>query len=110
MKEDLSTYNKKLDDIIKNKTIKNKEILLKEILIKIKFFQHERLIHLIVTVFVGISAILFLGFGLLLNNLGIILLFILTLLLFIPYIFHYYYLENGTQSLYNKYFEISNLK
>lgn len=70
---------------------------------KIEFFQHERLVHLIVTFFVGISAInLLIGF-IITENIGLGILFFITILLFIPYIFHYYYLENGIQKLYKIY-------
>jgi len=106
MKNSLQEYNNYLDEVIE-KNIKDKDIL-DEILTQIKFFQHERLVHLIVTFFVGIAAILFLGFALLLDNITMIILFFLCILLFIPYIFHYYYLENGTQSLYKKYFIIKD--
>lgn len=106
MRENLKEYNAYLDEIIERKEIKNKEDLLDEVLTQIKFFQHERLVHLIVTFFEGIGTVLFLGFALLTNNIGMYLLFFLGILLFFPYILHYYYLENGTQSLYKKYFKI----
>ncbi len=106
MKHDLKIYLEKIDNILKKDNIKNQEQVLKDHLIQIKFFQHERLIHLIVTVFVGTIAILFLLFGLLLNNLMLFLLFALTFLLFIPYILHYYFLENGVQKLYHQYWEL----
>ena len=72
----------------------------------ILFFQHERLIHLIVTFFTGIATILFLLGMLYFSNLSLVLLFIITLCLFIPYIFYYYYLENGVQKLYDLYFQL----
>lgn len=106
MRENLKEYNAYLDEIIEKKEIKNKEDLLDEVLTQIKFFQHERLVHLIVTFFEGIGTVLFLGFALLTNNIGMYILFFLGILLFFPYILHYYYLENGTQSLYKKYFKI----
>ena len=106
MRENLKEYNAYLDEIIEKKEIKNKEDLLDEVLTQIKFFQHERLVHLIVTFFEGIGTVLFLGFALLTNNVGMYLLFFLGILLFFPYILHYYYLENGTQRLYKKYFKI----
>lgn len=106
MRENLKDYNMYLDKIISEKNINNKEEILDEILTQIKFFQHERLVHLIVTFFEGIGTILFLGFALLTDNLGMYLLFLVGIILFIPYILHYYYLENGTQALYKKYFKI----
>ncbi len=104
MKLKLNNYICELEDKIKNNKIdKNLD---EEVLTTIQFFQHERFVHLLVTVFVGISCILFLLGTLQFGLSGLLLLFIITLLLFIPYIFHYYYLENGTQKLYDLYFEI----
>lgn len=79
--------------------------LAEEILTEVTFFQHERLIHLIVTVFTGIITILFLLGFLYFENIPLLILFLLTLILFIPYIFHYYFLENGVQKLYDLYWK-----
>ncbi len=98
MKLKLEKYIKKTE-----KDIKNNEVNKDELLVVIKFFQHERLVHLMVTFFVGISSILFLIGFLLVENIYLFVLFLITLCLFIPYIFHYYYLENGTQKLYELY-------
>lgn len=107
MKKELKDYLEKIDNCINNKKI-TKETL-EDHLIRIKLFQHERLIHLIVTVFVGLISVLFLLFGLLLNNLTLFLLFSLTFILFIPYILHYYFLENGVQKLYYQYWQLKKL-
>ena len=104
MKLKLNNYISELEDKIKNNKIEKD--LDKEVLTAIAFFQHERFVHLLVTVFVGISCILFLLGTLQFGIIGLFLLFLITLLLFIPYIFHYYYLENGVQKLYDLYFEI----
>ncbi len=103
MKNDLKLYLKKIDGILKEEKTQYREQTLKEHLLQIKIFQYERLVHLIVTVFVGIISILFLLFGLYLNNIILLILFVGTFLLFIPYIFHYYFLENGVQKLYHQY-------
>lgn len=108
MKHDMKQYLEEIDNILKKEKINEKEKILKEHLIQIKFFQHERLIHLIVTVFVGTLAVLFLLFGLLLSNIMLFILFILTFLLFVPYIFHYYFLENGVQKLYHQYWKLQD--
>ena len=108
MRQKLGDYIKELESKIKSNKIEKD--LDEEVLTKIKFFQHERLIHLIVTFFVGISCILFMLGYLCLDKFEILLLFMLTLMLFIPYIFHYYYLENGVQKLYDLYFDIKNKK
>ena len=102
MKLKLNNYISELEDKLKNNKIEKD--LDKEVLTTIAFFQHERFVHLLVTVFVGISCILFLLGTLQFGIIGLFLLFLITLLLFIPYIFHYYYLENGVQKLYDLYF------
>ena len=94
MKKQINNY---LDEINKNKPSKE------DLLTHISFFHHERLIHLLVTIFTGIIAILLLITNLLIENILILILFILILCLFIPYIFHYYFLENKVQELYKIY-------
>lgn len=106
MKQRLDDYIKELESVIEKKQIKKG--LAEEVLTKIQFIQHERLIHLIVTYFTGISSIIFLIAFLSIGQILLLLLFVLTLCLFVPYIFHYYYLENGTQKLYDIYFQIKN--
>jgi len=64
------------------------------------YFQHERLIHLIVTVLFGLSAIIVFGIFVLSGSLPVLILECLLLVLLVPYIFHYYNLENGVQRLY----------
>ena len=61
MKKYLSEYIKYIDDIIKNGQV-TKEILDTH-LIKITFFQHERLIHLLVTLFYALFTLAFLALG-----------------------------------------------
>ena len=107
MKKSLNETIQELEDKIKKKDISKD--LAQDVLTKIQFFQHERLVHLIVTFFTGISCILFLLGFIALEMIPLLLLFVLTLLLFIPYIFHYYTLENGTQKLYDIYFEIKEM-
>lgn len=102
MKQKINDYIIKLEKEIENKEIKTSQ---EDILTTIKFFQHERLVHLIVTVFAGISTILFLLGFIAFEQLPLLLLFVITICLFIPYIFHYYTLENGVQKLYDIYFQ-----
>ncbi len=72
-------------------------------LTQIAFFAHERLIHLVVTVlFALMTTIVFLyTFG----HFTIPLLLLLTLLmgLLVPYIKHYFLLENSVQDMYEQY-------
>ena len=94
---------KQIKEYLKEK--KKKKVTKEDMLNHISFYQHERLIHLIVTVFVGTIAILFFIAALLLEEVSLLIIFLLLLLLFIPYIFHYYFLENSIQKLYLLYKE-----
>ena len=68
--------------------------------VQIAWLSHERLVHLLVTLFISFVLILAaLGFLLLQNPLfGVMALLLMILVLF--YLFHYYRLENGVQRLY----------
>jgi membrane-bound metal-dependent hydrolase YbcI (DUF457 family) len=63
-------------------------------------FQHERLIHLLVTLFVALFALLAVGWLLLQPSTGAALLAGLLLVLTAAYLLHYFRLENGVQRLY----------
>lgn len=68
---------------------------------QISYFEHERLVHLLVTLFFGLFLLIsFLATIILTDKALILVLDFLFLLLIIPYIFHYYGLENGVQRLY----------
>ena len=75
MKDNLKEYLTDIDNIISNEKNTNLSQIINNHLTQIKFFQHERLVHLIVTVFVGSMTILFLLFGLLTNNIYLYILF-----------------------------------
>ena len=80
----------------------------REHLAQISFFQHERLIHLLVTLAFALmelaSAIATILAPQQLVTLALMLLF---LVLLVPYIVHYYHLENGTQELYAQYDQLA---
>ena len=80
--------------------------LAEKMLVQIQFFQHERLIHLIVTVTFAILTVLSIFAFLALEQIGLLALCILLLVLLVPYIRHYYILENGVQKLYTYYDEL----
>jgi hypothetical protein len=69
----------------------------------IGFFQHERLIHLMVLILVAILTFASFGLYLITHFWLIIVVFALFSALLVPYIFHYYSLENGVQQLYDIY-------
>ena len=79
------------------------EILRQQASMQIAFFQHERLIHLIVTMTFALMTIITLAGICITGYLPLVALMVLLLVLLIPYIRHYYILENGTQTLYRYY-------
>lgn len=87
----------------KNRTKEEREEFLKEMLVQIQFFQHERLIHLIVTVCFALLLMLALIGCYLTPDFGLFALAALFFGLLVPYIKHYYLLENGVQKLYSYY-------
>jgi len=66
----------------------------------IDFMQHERLIHLLVTLAFGICLLITAAMALLAPSQLIFLLMGLLLILFVPYISHYFFLENTVQRWY----------
>lgn len=79
------------------------EVLRQQASLQIAFFQHERLIHLIVTMTFALMTMITLAGICITGYLPLTALMVLLLVLLIPYIRHYYILENGTQTLYRYY-------
>ena len=69
-------------------------------LVKIEFYQHERLIHLIVTALFAVMEMICVATLLATSNLWALALMVMILVLLVPYIGHYYFLENSVQELY----------
>ena len=80
-----------------------KKLLYPKMLQQISFFQHERLVHLIVTMTFAIMAVLSMAAAVTTGSLPLLGLFSAFLVLLVPYIRHYFILENGVQKLYEYY-------
>lgn len=106
MKERITKYLKYMDELL-NRIEAGEEMDLQKILknhmIQIGFFMHERLVHLIVTVLFAIGTFMTIFTYLIVNNVGLLLLALLLIVLLVPYIKHYYLLENGVQKMYKQY-------
>ena len=100
MKEYMKAYIKEIDNYINSNKHKDIDEVIRLHLRKIKFFQHERFIHLMVTLFYGLFAILFTALVLLSKIFVIVALVLYVFLIF--YIFHYFFLENGVQYMYKQ--------
>lgn len=103
MKEYMKDYINKIDEIIKKESVKDLDNIIEEHLIKIKFFMHERLIHLLVTILFALMTTMVFLYTLNNMSIGLFLLLLLFVLLLVPYIFHYYFLENSVQHMYKQY-------
>ena len=68
--------------------------------VQIGFFQHERLIHLLVTMLFALATVITIPFYLATRETVLLILGMLFIALLAPYIVHYFNLENGVQSLY----------
>lgn len=80
-----------------------------ELLQRIAFYQHERLVHLIVTMSFGVFFLISLALTLTMGGWGAAALTILFLGLLIPYIKHYYFLENSVQKMYTYFYKVEKL-
>lgn len=113
MRKRILEYRKYIDELLKKLESGEAEgdiaHIKAEHLVQISFFQHERLIHLIVTVLFAVLEFMALLFVLLTPNIGTILLVIAVLLLLVPYIRHYYLLENEVQKMYVQYDRLEKL-
>lgn len=83
---------------------------LEEHLVQVGFFQHERLIHLIVTVTFALLELLAILLSMIVDSLFTLLLPVVILILLIPYIRHYYILENEVQKMYAQYDRMRRLQ
>lgn len=105
MREYLGDYIKEIDKKIEEKNITEKDI--ENHLIKTEFFQHERLIHLLVTlaygIFLFISVLIFTQIWIFVIVIYIALIFLLF------YVRHYFFLENHVQYLYKQYDQMKNI-
>lgn len=99
MREYLNNYLKETEKLLAKKTILKEDI--EELKTKISFFQHERLIHLIVTLFFSLFALIFMILGVV--SYYFLIIFAILIIFVICYIYHYYFLEKKVQYLYKVY-------
>jgi len=83
----------------------NDEYMLSYHLKQIGFLQHERLVHLMVMLFVIFAVLFFFSLFLLLKNILFLVLFGILLILTLFYVFHYFKLENTVMEWYFVYNE-----
>lgn len=106
MRKYLTEYLKNLEELLSSGAEIDYEDLERSHLIMIQFMQHERLVHFLVTILFALGFFISLAIYLLGDLIMMLPLLILILGLLIPYIAHYYFLENSVQKMYHLHDEI----
>ena len=107
MRKKILKYKAEIDEMLKNppKDIDYAEEERKH-LIQIQFFMHERLVHEIIIVLFALSTILVFIETVRTAEILFAVLLVALLILLVPYIMHYYVLENSVQYMYEQYDEM----
>jgi hypothetical protein len=95
------SYHNEISQLLKinpSKTDWDKELSL--FIVQLRNLQNERLMHLLVMLFVGIATLISLLFTFLYQNLALVLFDISLVFLFIGYLLYYRKLENTVQNAY----------
>ena len=110
MKETMAFVRKYIDEEMQSAPEERTRKGLAEFEKKISFFQHERLIHLIVTFFFALFLLMeiYALFTLPFSYAPVCgVLVVLFFVLVVAYVFHYYFLENSVQQMYKMRDEIT---
>lgn len=110
MKETMAFVRKYIDEEMQSAPEDRTRKVLAEFEKKISFFQHERLIHLIVTFFFALFLLMeiYALFTLPFSYAPVCgVLVVLFFVLVVAYVFHYYFLENSVQQMYKTRDEIT---
>lgn len=112
MKKRILTYRKYIDSLLQSEESHDWSYIKKEHLTQVAFFQHERIVHLIVTITFAILELLTVCAYVITGaidctlSLPLLILAVALLILLVPYIKHYYLLENEVQKMYTQYDKI----
>ena len=106
----MTAYEKFLREFVKNPDKNQLSAIRKEALVQIGFMQHERFVHFLVCILVGLAFFITMGLTLYYKTLALGMLSVLLLGLLAPYLWHYYFLENTTQRMYALYNKLSSLE
>ena len=110
MKETMAFVRKYIDEEMQSAPEEKTRKVLAELETKIAYFQHERLIHLIVTFFFALFLLMeiYALFTLPFSYAPVCgVLVVLFFVLVVAYVFHYYFLENSVQQMYKMRDEIT---
>ncbi len=108
MKNEVKEYLSEVELRLKDEESVDEQFV-SDMLTRIGFYQHERLIHLIVTMTFAIMTVLSFFMLVIDKSIASLLLSCLFLTLVSPYIAHYYFLENSVQKLYRLYYRAQEI-
>jgi hypothetical protein len=107
MKKRIQNYMKQVDALLKKSPVDaDWSTVLSDHLIQLSFYQHERLVHLLVTMLVAILTMLSVGIGIVGEYPYMFIVSFGLMTLLVPYLFHFCFLENAVQKMYQQYDEI----
>jgi len=107
MKKLITDYQKEVEGKLKKKIFTKED--LEDYKIMVIYFEHERLVHLLVTITVIILTCFFFYMFSIAPSIFLFLLVIILIILLGFYLYHYYFLENNVQKLEKKYLEIKKI-
>ena len=103
MKKRIKAYTAYIDELLKSDEERDWDLEIEKHLNQIAFFQHERLVHLIVFALVAVCTVMSILAFVIKSEIMILPLIILLFVLLVPYCMHYYLLENSVQKMYEQY-------
>lgn len=103
MADRIKQYMTYVNQILESDEERDWEEEMQKHLVQITFFAHERFIHLIVTVLFALMTTMVFLYTFSNFSVPLLLLMVLLLGLLIPYIKHYFLLENSVQDMYEQY-------
>ena len=104
MRKRLVNYRKRIDALLDEAPSDTDwDDVIQEHLVQVSFFQHERLVHLLVTLAFALMEVACVVALVIAPQVIVGVLALLLIALLVPYIIHYYFLENETQKLYTQY-------
>ena len=104
MRKRLVAYRRRIDALLEGSVDGVAwEAVVEEHLVQVSFFQHERLVHLLVTLAFALMELAAALVAMLTGRIEAVLLMLMFGVLLVPYVVHYYHLENETQRLYEQY-------
>ena len=108
MLKKLSNYEKTLQDLVAEGRPLTADRL-QSVATRIAFFQHERLVHELVMILFALLTVGGFLFLVVVPEIPVLALDVLFFALLVPYVKHYYGLENGVQRLYDLYDKLEKL-